>query len=176
MYYRSGAFKGTLLCFLVHDHTNMFYSARCHKPSTLLNAKKTVQCLWMTDFIKMIFPWCRRRNSLVDVCLLLYMHSYVFNSKHRLSQKTSVHPHEYVIHSPPLCCQWSLSLWPPLYSCLSTAWCSHMGPKCWLQPVTSSSLTTFDPLQKRVSPCTQISLLFGGCAAQKAAWPCWHGY
>lgn len=98
--------------------------------------------------------------------------SCVFKSKHCLSMPDDLITSVWINDS------FSSSLLPggplllaPHYSCLSTTWCSHMGPKCWLQLLTSSSLTTFDPLQKRISPCTVISLLFDGCAAQKPPGP-----
>lgn len=91
--------------------------------------------------------------------------SSVFNSKDYLSVPDDLRPSVRINDS------FSSSLLPvgplslaPHYSCLSTAWWSHMGPKCWLHLQTSSSLTTFDLLQKRMSPWTEISLLFDGQA------------
>lgn len=61
------------------------------------------------------------------------MYSYVFKSKHCLSQRTSVHLYEYMIHSPPLCCQWSLSQWP-----LSIHACHQHDVAKWGQSADSS--------------------------------------
>lgn len=69
-----------------------------------------------------------------------------------------------------------LLLWPlTIHACRQhdvATWGQSADSSPW-HPPHSWPLT---PLQKRMSPWTQISLLFDGCAAQKAAWPCWHGH